>query len=387
VASGLLCGLTLAIVLASTGVASAQAGSDFDHFRTRFPLTGAHERVTCESCHVGGTFAGTPTRCETCHDGSGMRSDSGKDPMHIRTTNQCGDCHLLAAWSPSRTDHDAVLGSCSDCHNGILAPGKSPGHPPSSNRCEECHRSTTWIGAGFDHAGITGNCYSCHNGVTATGKHPGHPQTSNICEDCHRIGTWAAARFDHTGITSNCFSCHNGIDAGGKDFGHIQSSNTCELCHSPGDWSNIQFDHAGVTGSCSSCHNGVDATGKGTGHFITMRECDECHTQLRWIPSTFNHMSSGYPGDHAANLSCVDCHGGNSETVTWQAPGYQPDCAGCHASDFKPDSHKKVDSPTILYTVSELRDCTTSCHMYTDATFTTIEKLEPGEHRVRDSEF
>jgi hypothetical protein len=338
-ASGLLCGLTLVLSLAQSAI--AQSNSDFDHFRTRFPLTGAHERVTCESCHVGGAFAGTPTRCETCHDGSGMRSDSGKEVMHIRSTNQCGDCHLLAAWTPSRVDHDAVLGSCGDCHNGIVASGKPPGHPASSNRCEECHRSTTWIGAGFDHAGVNGNCYSCHNGVTATGKHPGH----------------------------------------------IQSSNTCEQCHSPGNWLNVQFDHTGVTGSCSSCHNGIDATGKDTGHFVTSRECDECHAQIRWIPSTFAHMSSGYPGDHAANLSCVSCHGANSEAVVWQAPSYQPDCAGCHASDYKPDAHKKVDSPRILYSVSELRDCTSACHMYTDSTLTTIEKVRSGEHRVRDREF
>jgi hypothetical protein len=64
-----------------------------------------------------------------------------------------------------------------------------------------------------------------------------------------------------------------------------------------------------------------------------------------------------------------------------------PDCAGCHASDFRSGPHKKVDSPQINYTVSELRDCSGACHEYTDATFTTIRRTRSGEHSVRDNEF
>jgi hypothetical protein len=379
--------LTAWLVLLAPGVVMAQSMTSFDHFRTSFPLTGAHERVSCETCHTGGVFEGTPSRCAICHDGSGLRSDGGKSVTHIRSTNECGDCHLLAAWAPSRIDHDAVLGSCGDCHNGIVASGKNPGHPPASNRCEECHRPTTWLNARFDHTGITATCFSCHNGVAATGKHATHPQTSDQCEDCHRTSSWLGARFNHAGVTAACFSCHNGIDASGKSPGHLQTSNTCEECHSPGSWLNIDFDHTGVVGSCSSCHNGMDATGMDAGHFITSRDCGECHLQNRWTPSTFTHVSAGYPGDHSGRLSCGRCHGGNSEAVTWRFPGYQPDCAGCHASDYKADEHKKVDSPRILYSVSELRDCSGACHQYDDSTFTTIDKFRPGEHRVRDNEF
>lgn len=32
----------------------------FDHLKTGFALKGAHLSVTCETCHVGGTFKGTP---------------------------------------------------------------------------------------------------------------------------------------------------------------------------------------------------------------------------------------------------------------------------------------------------------------------------------------
>jgi hypothetical protein len=67
--------------------------------------------------------------------------------------------------------------------------------------------------------------------------------------------------------------------------------------------------------------------------------------------------------------------------VTWRSPAYQPDCAGCHAQDFEPGPHRKVENGT-RYTVGELRDCTGSCHVYTDATLTTIRDRRTGEHRV-----
>jgi hypothetical protein len=74
--------------------------------------------------------------------------------------------------------------------------------------------------------------------------------------------------------------------------------------------------------------------------------------------------------------------------VPWPFAAYQPDCAGCHAGDFKQGPHKKTEVPTtIFYTVSELRDCTGACHMYQDNTFTNIKEVRNGEHRVNDGSF
>jgi hypothetical protein len=41
----------------------------------------------------------------------------------------------------------------------------------------------------------------------------------------------------------------------------------------------------------------------------------------------------------------------------------------------------------VRYTVGELRDCTGSCHVYTDATLTTIRERRSGEHRVSAGEW
>ena len=51
------------------------------------------------------------------------------------------------------------------------------------------------------------------------------------------------------------------------------------------------------------------------------------------------------------------------------------------------DPHKKFENPDTKYNVSELRDCSGACHIYTDSSLTTIEKTRNSEHRVSDSEF
>ena len=52
----------------------AQAGAqslDFDpDLETGFLLTGAHQTVSCESCHTSGIFKGAPGQYSRCHDGS-----------------------------------------------------------------------------------------------------------------------------------------------------------------------------------------------------------------------------------------------------------------------------------------------------------------------------
>jgi hypothetical protein len=241
-----------------------------------------------------------------------------------------------------------------------------------------------------DHTQVTGTCVSCHNGTVATGKHPTHISSGDNCDDCHTTVAWLPANFDHVNITGNCHDCHNGVDATGKNPTHVLTTNICEDCHSTTAWSPVvSVDHTQVLGSCSSCHDGNIATGKNPGHFITQRECNECHDTASWIPHNYRHMGLPYePLDHRGNLACTDCHQNNTETVNWPNAAYQPDCAGCHANDFRPDPHKKHENPDVRYTVGELRDCTGACHVYTDSTMTTIKENRPGpEHRISAGEF
>jgi hypothetical protein len=182
-------------------------------------------------------------------------------------------------------------------------------------------------------------------------------------------------------------NCHNGTIAAGKNPGHITSGTNCEDCHRTSAWvPATTFDHSAVTpGTCINCHNGTQAQGQPTGHFGTSLQCDECHTTSTFINPTYTHNTMGIT--HRASVICVSCHTSNNSSITYSNPGYAPNCAACHANTYTTGPHVKVDSPRISYTVTELQDCTTSCHIYTDNTFTTILEQRNSEHRATDGEF
>ncbi len=99
----------------------------------------------------------------------------------------------------------------------------------------------------------------------------------------------------------------------------------------------------------------------------------------------FRHSSAGYPGEHRRQLDCIDCHTNNREQLAWPFAAYRPDCAGCHAADYRTGPHKKYQD--VKYTVAELRDCTGSCHVYEDSSLTVIKDNRTNEHRVSDGDF
>lgn len=414
-----------------------QAAEPYDHAQTGYPLEGAHRDAPCESCHARGVFELTPKECSTCHDRSGLYADTARSLSHPLTTNNCEACHITANWiTVPYVEHGEVFGACSSCHDGVRAEGKPADHPQTTAECDTCHIDASWSVITFNHDDVSNNCVSCHNGIEATGKSPSHLATTDVCEDCHSTSfwdpvlqmdhsqvlgscvschngmqatgkspdhilsddtcddchitsAWLPAVFDHQGVApGSCASCHNGVTATGKDAQHLATSASCDLCHSTIAWVPAMFDHSEVApGSCSSCHDGVTATGQDPGHFQTSRSCDDCHDTSFWTPDLFTHSSPLYP-DHGNRLDCTDCHTGNSEIVTWTSPAYQPDCAGCHANDFRSGPHKKHENPDVSYTVAELQDCTGSCHVYTDSTLSTIQELRPGpEHSPAQQEW
>jgi hypothetical protein len=272
----------------------------------------------------------------------------------------------------------------------VRATGKDPQHISSTNACDACHSTTAWSPAvQVDHAEVLGSCASCHDGTHATGKPADHLPTTLDCDACHVATAWLPARFDHTGVQAgSCASCHDGTRATGKPADHIATTASCDACHSTIAWLPAQFDHANVApGTCNQCHNGTSATGKPPNHWVTNRSCDFCHNTTAWQPVAHVHESANYPGDHRPALQCTDCHRTSRNSIPWPAPAYQPDCAGCHAGDFESGPHNKTEQG-VKYTVSELRNCSGSCHVYTDSTLTTIKERRNGpEHRVTSGEF
>ena len=225
----LLCGLMPAVAPA------LDLGADFNHDETSFPLDFKHALAACESCHQQGVFVGTPRRCADCHSNTGRIKSSAAPNTHIRVIGDCDYCHTADSWANvPRVDHSVVIGSCANCHNGVVSTGKHPGHVASSNNCDDCHTTYSWK---FYHVNISSNCVFCHNGSIAEGKNPTHMLSTDNCEDCHRTSGWSPVRkVDHGAVLGTCVSCHNGVIAEGKGPSHVPSSDDCALCHRVTGW-------------------------------------------------------------------------------------------------------------------------------------------------------
>ncbi len=150
----LLVGLALlCMALVSPGNAATKGKPGFDHNKTGFTLSGAHEQAKCESCHIKGVFKQTPKLCEGCHVAGSPVPASTKPVKHLSSGNACGDCHSSSAWSPTHFDHTGTTASCDSCHNGKRRPENPPTHITTSAACSDCHTTVAWSPSHFDHSG------------------------------------------------------------------------------------------------------------------------------------------------------------------------------------------------------------------------------------------
>jgi len=351
----------------------------------------------CVLCHVAGS---TWTTAVFDHEGyvdncarSGCHGDgaTGKPQGHVTTDQDCSVCHNTTAFAGAKFNHQGIESGCVDCHNGDTAIGKHIDHVPTNDDCYVCHKTTGFIPGTFDHAPnqIGGSCEACHNGRFATGKLDGHVTTTADCDACHNTTGFIPANFDHSGIVSDCdrSGCH-GSGATGKPTDHVDTNLDCSACHTTDTFVGGTFDHSEVNAqqdpNCLGCHNGTTATGQPTqGHFDTGGvDCDACHTTTGWgDQGTFDHCPGttgdrynacgDYPGDHrAGKAACIDCHTNNDTNVSYpRDPQYAPDCAGCHAGDFRREGDHIGGSNG---TVSQNRDCDgngSGCHRVNAGSF------------------
>jgi len=129
----------------------------FDHSRSNFPLTGAHERVDCDKFHIDQRFAGTPPTCVNCH----------ADPVFHAGLfgTDCASCHITTAWRPATFNgqHSFPLNhgesgtvSCVTCHPSAF----------TAYTCYGCHEhSEANIRSEHLEEGISNyqNCMECHS--------------------------------------------------------------------------------------------------------------------------------------------------------------------------------------------------------------------------------
>jgi hypothetical protein len=128
------------------------ADASFDHDKAAFKLTGAHRSVTCQKCHVGGLYKGTPKTCAACHTKPASHGNFGTD---------CASCHSTTAWRPASfngphpfpMNHGGADGRCATCHPSTF----------SSYTCTTCHGQSDMTDS---HRGVPGfsmsGCVRCH---------------------------------------------------------------------------------------------------------------------------------------------------------------------------------------------------------------------------------
>jgi len=196
----------------------------FDHEKTDFKLTGKHEKVICNRCHVGHLYNNPASvECVACHQ--------HKDIHKSRHGSQCDECHDTKSWSSEVAfDHGLTKFPLVGAHEGLT--------------CEECHTNKQY-------SSVKTVCRTCHE------KDDAHKKTLTLsCERCHNVQDWKAWRFNHNQQTD--FSLR------GK-----HKNIACDLCHKTKAINEID-----LSGQCFHCHRGDDTH---DGQFG--RLCQRCHNE------------------------------------------------------------------------------------------------------------
>jgi hypothetical protein len=371
-------------------VESWKAAKEFDHSKTRYPLTGLHSKVACEKCHRPDTPGG-PARyndmkfdtCTACHT----------DPHRGEFKKACDSCHTTSGWKTmlARFDFDhsktkypllgkhALVG-CSACH---IKDDFKKQIPVAA--CKDCHAPDPHRGQ-FDPRPQKGECAQCHNvegwkpSLFGVKEHDGsqYPlRGKHILVQCSQCHIPAGKDTIYKVRFAACLDCHK--DAHDSQFAAAAYKNRCEGCHSVQDWHRTSYSiakhqssrfplqgaHAAVPcsdchkaglgsrtdkilpfhfedRSCTACHQ--DPHSGGFDKQMARRRtngtpfgCEACHNVKSWGEvSGFDHSKTNYRllGAHRT-VACADCHRPVTSSGS-RFKGTATQCEACHT-----DAHDK----------------------------------------------
>lgn len=276
----------------------------FDHSKTRYPLTGKHQLVSCQKCHLSGRFT-TPipfSRCQDCHQDvhSGQFS-------HRPSGGDCEECHTVEGFFPSqfsRLNHNQTRFPLEGAHRAVW--------------CRKCHDPK---GEGkvedmiFRWEKLA--CRACH-----LDPHQGQADAwmqNSGCESCHSPQRWDEVRFDHN---LSRFILKGGHQKVG-----------CGSCHRPSGEKGVVLKPLPI--ECEGCHKDPHygqflIEGKG------VISCDRCHISENWKQTIFNHNRDSrfaLKGAHE-RVTCQGCHPWEKAPEGQSFRRYKPlsgECKDCHS--------------------------------------------------------
>ena len=278
----------------SLDVTFASATKTFDHTRTAFALTGAHQTTTCVSCHKTANYKVAKfSSCMSCH----------VTPHAARVSVTCTTCHTTATWRTKTFDHARTAfplvgkhatADCAGCHKapavkvkpaaGTCATCHADPHKGTfvKKDCKACHTESGWTDAKFDHLASTGyaltdkhaavTCRGCHTGVSL-------PRTPT-----------AKLSLDYRGLKTTCASCH-------ADPHKAELGPTCERCHNVKTFKVTAFTHAKPLELFTGQHARVACTG-----------CHTASSPLPAVPAQPKAAAAVVPRFTAAPTACASCH-------------------------------------------------------------------------------
>lgn len=293
----------------------AWQGAKFDHGTfTGFTLTGAHARLDCSACHVGGRFQGTSANCFSCHS---KDYSAAQNPDHVKAgfPQDCARCHTTASWLGARFDHNAFTQfPLTGAHLSVA--------------CSQCH-----INGRF--AGTPRDCASCHLPDFQKTTNPNHVAAGfpTDCSLCHSTAQWTGAKFDHSRTRFPLTGAHTRV--------------ACLDCHIGGRYTGTPTD-------CYSCHKKEYTTVTNPNHVAAgfSTNCALCHTTSTWTGASFNHMWFPiYSGVHKGKwTTCNDCHVNPSNFAVFS-------CFACHAHEKTRMDEKHRNVPNYVYNSANCYSC------------------------------
>lgn len=295
-------------------VESWKAEQQFDHSKTRYPLTGLHLKVACDKCHKPETTGG-PARykdmkfdaCSACHI----------DPHRGEFKKACESCHTTSGWK-------TMLSGFNFDHSKTKYPllGKHVQVP-----CSACH-----VKDDFKRQIPFANCSDCHRPDPHKGQFDSRPKRGE-CSECHTVDGWKPSLFGVKEHGTSQYPLH------GK---HAEVE--CAKCHIPAGKDTI---YKVKFAACSNCHK--DPHDNQFAAAPCNNRCEDCHSVQDWHRTSFSiakHRTSRFPllGAHAA-VPCSDCHkvglGGRNDNVL---PFHFEDrsCTACHQDPHKNEFDKQM---------------------------------------------
>ncbi len=285
------------------------AATDFDHSRTRFPLTGKHAAVQCEKCHAAGQRAAALKfdNCRDCH------TDYHKGAFVNRAAKgACEECHTVSGFRPAAftlAQHDSTDFALAGAHLAIP--------------CLACHKTERGEPARFVFKSMV--CSTCHADV-----HQGsliNVMADSGCTACHSVERWTSVIYDHAAKTQFALE--------GK-----HAAVACNKCHKPSDVAQSAIVFGKLSTQCGSCHQDPHrgqfaSTDDERAAHQAVTGCDRCHSVNSWQPERFNHATARFVLDGAhSRVACTGCHKSIFENgnVYTEYIGTATTCAACHGS-------------------------------------------------------